>query len=141
MNNSGSFQLCLQQSFCIQQKCSPGFYRENSGLFRGRCLPCNCNGNSDRCLDGSGICVVSNNIKHCWNLLQFLTINQWNAYTTFLQARPIYNLVYNRPSVFTSALFICKGFLILSRNKGNSVCLCSWIEVHSSITLLKHLNA
>uniref|UniRef100_A0A6J0SY58 Laminin subunit alpha-3 n=1 Tax=Pogona vitticeps TaxID=103695 RepID=A0A6J0SY58_9SAUR len=39
------------------QKCSPGFYRENSGLFRGRCLPCNCNGNSDRCLDGSGICV------------------------------------------------------------------------------------
>uniref|UniRef100_A0A8C4VWY6 Laminin subunit alpha 3 n=1 Tax=Gopherus evgoodei TaxID=1825980 RepID=A0A8C4VWY6_9SAUR len=39
------------------QECSPGFYRENKGLFTGRCVPCNCNGNSNRCQDGSGICI------------------------------------------------------------------------------------
>uniref|UniRef100_A0A8C8VNC6 Laminin subunit alpha 3 n=1 Tax=Pelusios castaneus TaxID=367368 RepID=A0A8C8VNC6_9SAUR len=39
------------------QECSPGFYRENRGLFTGRCVPCSCNGNSNRCQDGSGICI------------------------------------------------------------------------------------
>ncbi|XP_053252360.1 laminin subunit alpha-3 [Podarcis raffonei] len=39
------------------QECSPGFYRENSGLLTGRCVPCNCHGNANRCLDGSGICI------------------------------------------------------------------------------------
>ncbi|XP_067402634.1 laminin subunit alpha-3 isoform X1 [Emydura macquarii macquarii] len=39
------------------QECSPGFYRENKGLFTGRCVPCNCNENSNRCQDGSGICI------------------------------------------------------------------------------------
>uniref|UniRef100_A0A8C6XWT5 Laminin subunit alpha 3 n=2 Tax=Elapinae TaxID=42168 RepID=A0A8C6XWT5_NAJNA len=39
------------------QECSPGFYRESVGQFTGRCVLCNCNGNSDRCLDGSGICI------------------------------------------------------------------------------------
>ncbi|XP_013918353.1 PREDICTED: laminin subunit alpha-3-like [Thamnophis sirtalis] len=39
------------------QECSPGFYRETVGPFTGKCVPCNCNGNSDRCLDGSGICI------------------------------------------------------------------------------------
>uniref|UniRef100_A0A670IF73 Laminin subunit alpha 3 n=1 Tax=Podarcis muralis TaxID=64176 RepID=A0A670IF73_PODMU len=34
-----------------------GFYRENSGLLTGRCVPCNCHGNANRCLDGSGICI------------------------------------------------------------------------------------
>ncbi|XP_054841846.1 laminin subunit alpha-3 [Eublepharis macularius] len=35
------------------QECSPGFYRES----KGRCIPCNCNGNANRCHDGSGICI------------------------------------------------------------------------------------
>ncbi|XP_053098465.1 laminin subunit alpha-3 isoform X2 [Hemicordylus capensis] len=39
------------------QECSPGFYRENKGLFTGRCVLCNCNGNANRCLDGSGTCI------------------------------------------------------------------------------------
>ncbi|KAH0617776.1 hypothetical protein JD844_016351 [Phrynosoma platyrhinos] len=39
------------------QECSPGFYRENRGLLTGRCVPCNCNGNANRCVDGSGICI------------------------------------------------------------------------------------
>ncbi|KYO48268.1 laminin subunit alpha-2 isoform B [Alligator mississippiensis] len=39
------------------QECSSGFYRENKGLFTGRCVPCSCNGNSNRCQDGSGICI------------------------------------------------------------------------------------
>lgn len=42
------------------QDCSIGFYRENKGLFAGRCVPCNCNGNSNRCQDGTGKCIVSN---------------------------------------------------------------------------------
>ncbi|XP_059508738.1 laminin subunit alpha-5 isoform X2 [Stegostoma tigrinum] len=39
------------------QDCSPGYYRDTKGLFLGKCVPCNCNGHSDQCLDGSGICV------------------------------------------------------------------------------------
>ncbi|CAJ1084378.1 laminin subunit alpha-5 isoform X1 [Xyrichtys novacula] len=39
------------------QKCAPGYYRDTIGLFLGKCVPCNCHGHSDRCLDGSGICV------------------------------------------------------------------------------------
>ncbi|XP_010006695.1 PREDICTED: laminin subunit alpha-4 [Chaetura pelagica] len=33
--------------------CAEGFYRTSSG----QCSPCSCNGNANRCLDGSGICV------------------------------------------------------------------------------------
>nr|XP_009294934.1 laminin subunit alpha-5 isoform X1 [Danio rerio] len=43
------------------QQCAPGYYRDNKGLFLGKCVPCNCNGHSDQCLDGSGICV---NCRH-----------------------------------------------------------------------------
>lgn len=39
------------------QECAPGFYRDTKGLFLGKCVPCNCNGHSDQCLPGSGICV------------------------------------------------------------------------------------
>uniref|UniRef100_A0A3B4YWT5 Laminin A chain n=1 Tax=Stegastes partitus TaxID=144197 RepID=A0A3B4YWT5_9TELE len=39
------------------QKCAPGYYRDTIGLFLGKCVPCNCNGHSDHCLDGSGVCV------------------------------------------------------------------------------------
>ncbi|XP_009708495.1 PREDICTED: laminin subunit alpha-3, partial [Cariama cristata] len=39
------------------QECGLGFYRENKGLFTGRCVPCNCNGNSNRCQDGTGRCI------------------------------------------------------------------------------------
>uniref|UniRef100_A0A8U7MMF2 Laminin subunit alpha 3 n=1 Tax=Corvus moneduloides TaxID=1196302 RepID=A0A8U7MMF2_CORMO len=39
------------------QECSIGFYRENKGLFAGRCVPCSCNGNSNRCQDGTGKCI------------------------------------------------------------------------------------
>uniref|UniRef100_A0A8C8EC97 Laminin subunit alpha 3 n=1 Tax=Otus sunia TaxID=257818 RepID=A0A8C8EC97_9STRI len=39
------------------QECGLGFYRENKGLFTGRCVPCNCNGNSNRCQDGTGKCI------------------------------------------------------------------------------------
>uniref|UniRef100_A0A8B9U3T3 Laminin subunit alpha 3 n=1 Tax=Anas zonorhyncha TaxID=75864 RepID=A0A8B9U3T3_9AVES len=38
------------------QECGLGFYRENEGVFTGRCVPCNCNGNSNRCQDGTGKC-------------------------------------------------------------------------------------
>ncbi|XP_031802383.1 laminin subunit alpha-3 isoform X2 [Sarcophilus harrisii] len=39
------------------QGCSPGYYRDNKGFYTGRCVPCNCNGHSNRCQDGSGICI------------------------------------------------------------------------------------
>uniref|UniRef100_A0A674K998 Laminin subunit alpha 3 n=1 Tax=Terrapene triunguis TaxID=2587831 RepID=A0A674K998_9SAUR len=47
----------VREHQCSYSECSPGFYRENKGLFTGRCVPCNCNGNSNRCQDGSGICI------------------------------------------------------------------------------------
>nr|XP_019596793.1 PREDICTED: laminin subunit alpha-3 isoform X1 [Rhinolophus sinicus] len=36
------------------QGCSPGHYRD---LYTGRCAPCDCNRHSNRCQDGSGICI------------------------------------------------------------------------------------
>nr|XP_012300471.2 laminin subunit alpha-3 isoform X2 [Aotus nancymaae] len=43
--------------FRPSQGCSPGYYRDHKGLYTGRCVPCNCNGHSNRCQDGSGICI------------------------------------------------------------------------------------
>ncbi|KAG9478961.1 hypothetical protein GDO78_012566 [Eleutherodactylus coqui] len=50
------------------QECAPGHYRENQGLYLGRCVPCRCNGHSTRCHDVSGICInCQHNTKgdHC----------------------------------------------------------------------------
>uniref|UniRef100_A0A3Q2UJ37 Uncharacterized protein n=1 Tax=Fundulus heteroclitus TaxID=8078 RepID=A0A3Q2UJ37_FUNHE len=38
-------------------KCAPGFYRQGSNLFFGRCVPCECNGLADECEDGTGRCL------------------------------------------------------------------------------------
>lgn len=53
----------------LAQKCAPGFYRDAIGLFLGKCVPCNCHGHSDQCLDGSGICLVSS--------MQIIGILKW----------------------------------------------------------------
>ncbi|KAM6455807.1 laminin subunit alpha-5 isoform 2-T2 [Liasis olivaceus] len=55
-----SVELCLcpanyRGDSC--QECAPGYYRDIKGLFLGKCIPCNCNGHSDQCLPGSGICL------------------------------------------------------------------------------------
>lgn len=39
------------------QKCSPGYYRDGSGPFLGRCVPCECNGLADECEDKTGRCL------------------------------------------------------------------------------------
>ncbi|XP_010637029.1 laminin subunit alpha-3 isoform X1 [Fukomys damarensis] len=39
------------------QSCGPGYYRDYRGLYNGLCLPCHCHGHSNRCQDGSGICI------------------------------------------------------------------------------------
>ncbi|CAL8279923.1 unnamed protein product [Lota lota] len=38
------------------QKCNPGYYRDGSGLYIGRCVPCDCNGLSNECEDKTGRC-------------------------------------------------------------------------------------
>uniref|UniRef100_A0A803SQ40 Laminin subunit alpha 3 n=1 Tax=Anolis carolinensis TaxID=28377 RepID=A0A803SQ40_ANOCA len=64
-------QQHIHWDFKPRQECSPGFYRENRDRLTGRCIPCNCNGNSDRCLDGSGICLncqhntAGDNCEYC----------------------------------------------------------------------------
>ncbi|KAM9316646.1 laminin subunit alpha-4 [Gastrophryne carolinensis] len=61
-SSSGKFDsniIDVQQSYIPArlippaQRCQPGFYYSVSG----ECLPCSCNGNSHRCLDGSGSCT------------------------------------------------------------------------------------
>uniref|UniRef100_A0A8C9N904 Laminin subunit alpha 3 n=1 Tax=Serinus canaria TaxID=9135 RepID=A0A8C9N904_SERCA len=61
---SGSVALSVETCACPPgyagdscQECGIGFYRENQGIFAGRCVPCNCNGNSNRCQDGTGKCI------------------------------------------------------------------------------------
>ncbi|XP_028615306.1 laminin subunit alpha-3 [Grammomys surdaster] len=39
------------------QSCRPGYYQDNKSLPAGRCVPCDCNGHSNRCQDGSGTCI------------------------------------------------------------------------------------
>uniref|UniRef100_A0A8B9NMD6 Laminin subunit alpha 3 n=1 Tax=Accipiter nisus TaxID=211598 RepID=A0A8B9NMD6_9AVES len=41
----------------LVEECGLGFYRETKGFLTGRCVPCNCNGNSNRCQDGTGKCI------------------------------------------------------------------------------------
>ncbi|XP_040840615.1 laminin subunit alpha-3 isoform X1 [Ochotona curzoniae] len=54
-------QSQLQVSFAEfrpSQDCSSGYYRDDrGGLYPARCVPCNCNGHSTRCQDGTGICI------------------------------------------------------------------------------------
>ncbi|XP_038186225.1 laminin subunit alpha-3 isoform X2 [Arvicola amphibius] len=53
------------------QGCRPGYYRDNKSLPSGRCVPCNCNGHSNRCQDGSGKCIncqhntAGDHCEHC----------------------------------------------------------------------------
>ncbi|KAM4040294.1 laminin subunit alpha-4 [Anomaloglossus baeobatrachus] len=60
----------IQQSYIparlipIAQRCQPGFFYSVSG----ECLPCTCNGNSEKCMDGSGSCLDcqrNTTGKHC----------------------------------------------------------------------------
>uniref|UniRef100_A0A7N6AH40 Laminin subunit alpha 3 n=1 Tax=Anabas testudineus TaxID=64144 RepID=A0A7N6AH40_ANATE len=39
------------------EKCAPGFYRDGSGPFLGRCVPCECNGLADVCEESTGRCL------------------------------------------------------------------------------------
>ncbi|XP_061588324.1 laminin subunit alpha-3-like isoform X2 [Cololabis saira] len=39
------------------EKCAPGFYRDGSGPYLGRCVPCECNGLADKCEDRTGRCL------------------------------------------------------------------------------------
>nr|XP_040026949.1 laminin subunit alpha-3-like isoform X2 [Gasterosteus aculeatus aculeatus] len=39
------------------EKCAPGYYRDRSGPFLGRCVPCECNGLSDECEERTGRCL------------------------------------------------------------------------------------
>uniref|UniRef100_G3RPK3 Laminin subunit alpha-3 n=1 Tax=Gorilla gorilla gorilla TaxID=9595 RepID=G3RPK3_GORGO len=65
-SDTGSGRIALAVEICTCppayagdscQGCSPGYYRDHKGLYTGQCVPCNCNGHSNRCQDGSGICV------------------------------------------------------------------------------------
>ncbi|KAJ8408959.1 hypothetical protein AAFF_G00239800 [Aldrovandia affinis] len=58
--HTSNVEICLcpanyQGDSC--QQCAPGYYRDTKGLFLGKCVPCNCNGHSDQCLDGTGVCM------------------------------------------------------------------------------------
>ncbi|XP_056148615.1 laminin subunit alpha-3-like [Lampris incognitus] len=39
------------------QKCAPGYYRDGSGPYFGRCVPCDCNGLATECDERTGRCL------------------------------------------------------------------------------------
>ncbi|KAM7379372.1 hypothetical protein PAMP_004930 [Pampus punctatissimus] len=39
------------------EKCAPGYYRDGSGPYLGRCVPCDCNGLADECEEKTGRCL------------------------------------------------------------------------------------
>ncbi|XP_058487895.1 laminin subunit alpha-3-like isoform X2 [Solea solea] len=53
------------------EKCAPGFYRDGSGPYLGRCVPCECNGLADECEEGTGRCLncqyntAGDRCEHC----------------------------------------------------------------------------
>ena len=49
-----TFSITKMLLLCLFQKCDAGFFF----AYSEECLPCDCNGNSNECLDGSGLCVV-----------------------------------------------------------------------------------
>ncbi|KAM5221986.1 laminin subunit alpha-3 [Ctenodactylus gundi] len=67
-------QSQLQASYAElrpSQGCSPGYYQDNKSLYPRRCVPCSCNGHSNRCQDGTGICIncqhntAGEHCEHC----------------------------------------------------------------------------
>ncbi|XP_064026607.1 laminin subunit alpha-3 [Pogoniulus pusillus] len=61
---SGSIAYSVESCSCPPgysgdscQDCGLGFYREDPGSLTGRCVPCDCHGNSARCQDGTGRCI------------------------------------------------------------------------------------
>ncbi|NXP49680.1 LAMA4 protein, partial [Heliornis fulica] len=67
--------------------CQEGFYRTSSG----KCSPCNCNGNANRCLDGSGICVDcqrNTTGQHCEQCLDGYIGDVVRGVPTFCQPCP-----------------------------------------------------
>ncbi|XP_009695620.1 PREDICTED: laminin subunit alpha-4-like, partial [Cariama cristata] len=67
--------------------CQEGFYRTSSG----KCSPCNCNGNANRCLDGSGICVGcqrNTTGQHCEQCLDGFIGDVVRGVPTFCQPCP-----------------------------------------------------
>uniref|UniRef100_H3DCP0 Laminin subunit alpha 3 n=1 Tax=Tetraodon nigroviridis TaxID=99883 RepID=H3DCP0_TETNG len=39
------------------ERCSPGYYRDDSAPFPSRCVPCECNGHAEECEDKTGRCL------------------------------------------------------------------------------------
>ncbi|XP_006879090.1 PREDICTED: laminin subunit alpha-4-like isoform X2 [Elephantulus edwardii] len=69
------------------QKCGAGFFRALSG----ECLPCDCNSNSNTCLDGSGFCVNcqrNTTGEHCERCLNGYIGDSIRGAPRFCQACP-----------------------------------------------------
>uniref|UniRef100_A0A3Q0SFF0 Si:ch211-241e1.3 n=1 Tax=Amphilophus citrinellus TaxID=61819 RepID=A0A3Q0SFF0_AMPCI len=52
-----AWQSCLCICAFLFQKCAPGYYRDGSSPYLGRCVPCECNGLSDECEESTGRCL------------------------------------------------------------------------------------
>jgi len=59
--------------FSSSQKCAAGYFRDRSGFFLGRCVPCECNGLADECEDGTGKCLVRDTLDPSAPIRDFMT--------------------------------------------------------------------
>lgn len=59
---------CLHSGYLSFQRCFPGYYRDDSAGFPGRCVPCECNGHAEECEDRTGRCLVRRNSQLCFVL-------------------------------------------------------------------------
>lgn len=72
------------------QKCSPGYYRDSSNPYLGRCVPCQCNGLADECDERTGRCLVRVTPSALWHTPKNQELMTWVLELKSLSSRALW---------------------------------------------------